>query len=278
MRGDYCKQKLRRAFGHCPRFFCIYCIMLIGVTDSGIGGLTTLEKIIRSRGGGDYLYLADGAHCPYGEKSAEQIREIMRENVSLLEAAGAKCVVLACNTATACAIDALRAEFAKITFIGTEPCIKTAEIYGKRLLLLATPLTLGQPRFSRLLADTDCALPDCSRLAGEIERGFPSMTEAKKLLLKILAPFRNERFDAAVLGCTHYVLLKDYIFKLLRCPVLDGSGGVARQARKLCGAETGEARVNVICNREDTFRTVRAAADYLIGKNPLFSAKLDYSL
>ena len=60
--------------------------MLIGVTDSGIGGLTTLEKIIRSRGGGDYLYLADGAHCPYGEKSAEQLREIMRENVSLLAA------------------------------------------------------------------------------------------------------------------------------------------------------------------------------------------------
>ena len=237
--------------------------MVTGVLDSGIGGLTTLSEILRVRGGGEYIYFADAAHCPYGDKSAAQIAAIVSAGAVRLMDEGAECIVLACNTATACAIDGLRAEFEKTTFVGTEPCIKTAKIYGKRLCVLATPLTIRQPRFARLLNGEDCFIPDCAPLAAEIEHGYPHLTGAYKMLAKILAPCRNEKFDACVLGCTHYCLIKDHVQKLLRCPVLDGNNGVARQLRKLAGASPDRGKVRLITSSPDIY-TLRAAAEKIL--------------
>lgn len=237
--------------------------MVTGVLDSGIGGLTTLSEILRVRGGGEYIYFADAAHCPYGDKSAAQIAAIVRAGAVRLMDEGAECIVLACNTATACAIDGLRAEFEKTTFVGTEPCIKTAKNYGKRLCVLATPLTIRQPRFARLLNGEDCFIPDCAPLAAEIEHGYPHLTGAYKMLAKILSPCRNEKFDACVLGCTHYCLMKDHVKKLLRCPVLDGNNGVARQLRKLAGASPDRGKVRLITSAPDIY-TLRAAAEKIL--------------
>ena len=243
--------------------------MLIGITDSGIGGLTTLKEMLRVRGGGDYIYLADTASCPYGNKSAAQIADLARQNALALQREGAQTVVLACNTATACAIDLLRAEFAKITFIGTEPSINMAKIYGSRLLVLATPLTLAQPRFARLLQGVECTAPDCRRLAAEIEQSYPSLLAARKLLRKILAPYAHAPFDAAVLGCTHYCLLAKDVRKTLTLPVTDGNGGVARRVRKLCGACSSPARVRLVTTSFANYRAVRAAAKDILGENVL---------
>ena len=240
--------------------------MVTGVLDSGIGGLTTLSEILRVRGGGEYIYFADAAHCPYGDKSAAQIAAIVRAGAVRLMDEGAECIVLACNTATACAIDGLRSEFEKTTFVGTEPCIKTAKIYGKRLCVLATPLTIRQPRFARLLNGEDCFIPDCAPLAAEIEHGYPHLTGAYKMLAKILAPCRNEKFDACVLGCTHYCLIKDHVQKLLRCPVLDGNNGVARQLRKLAGASPDRGKVRLITSAPDIY-TLRAAAEKILRRS-----------
>lgn len=220
--------------------------MLIGVLDSGIGGWTTLQEIIRVRGGGDYLYLADTAHCPYGNKSAEEVTQIVRAAAMRLMAEGAEAIVLACNTATACAIDELRREFEEIIFVGTEPCINIAKTYGNNLCVLATPLTLSSPRFARLIQGVNCTLPDCSDLAREIELSYPHLAPAYKLLDKILSPYRSRTFDACVLGCTHYCLVKKQVRAILRCPVLDGNNGVARRLRRLCGAANTPARVREI--------------------------------
>ena len=236
--------------------------MLIGVLDSGIGGLTTLAEIVRVRGGGDYVYFADQAHCPYGNKSAGEITAIVRGGVKRLIDVGAELIVLACNTATACAIDSLRTEFEKIAFVGTEPSINTAKIYGNKLCVLATPLTMRQPRFARLLTNVDCFIPDCSALAAEIEHSFPHLTGAYKTADRLLSPCLKERPDACVLGCTHYCLIKDHIKKLLRCPVVDGNNGVARRTRKLAGASSRPATFRFISSAPDLYN-LRAAADII---------------
>ena len=203
--------------------------MVTGVLDSGIGGLTTLSEILRVRGGGEYIYFADAAHCPYGDKSAAQIAAIVRAGAVRLMDEGAECIVLACNT----------------------------------LCVLATPLTIRQPRFARLLNGEDCFIPDCAPLAAEIEHSYPHLTGAYKMLAKILAPCRNEKFDACVLGCTHYCLIKVYVQKLLRCPVLDGNNGVARQLRKLAGASPDRGKVRLITSAPDIY-TLRAAAEKIL--------------
>lgn len=237
--------------------------MLIGVMDSGIGGLTTLAEIIRVRGGGSYVYFSDDAHCPYGNKSKDEIYLTVKSGAERLMREGAECIVLACNTATACAIDELRAKFKSFTFVGTEPCINTAKIYGKKLCVLATPATLSSSRFLRLSQGAECTFPRCNLLAAEIEKSFPSFLSAKQLLTQILAPYRGTRFDAAVLGCTHYCLLKRHIEKLLACPVKDGNNGVARRLRRLTGADSSPVSVELISS-SGNICTLRAAANAIL--------------
>lgn len=229
-----------------PSDFAYIDNMVIGIIDSGIGGLTTAAEIIRVRGGGDYIYYLDNARHPYGTKSKEEITRYMYEACDKLLGAGAEAIVIACNTATAACIDALRVKYSDTPFIGIEPSIKTAVNCGTDICVLATPLTLRQERFSRLLVGGKFRMPDCSGLADTIENDYPSLARARRLLDKKLRLYDDIRFDCAVLGCTHYSIMKDWISQRLKCKCVDGNGGVARQVRRLCGEDSLPPRIALV--------------------------------
>ena len=215
---------------------------LIGVFDSGVGGLSILDEALRQLPDHDYLYFADSAHAPYGEKPPEWIAQRSLAVCQSLVVAGCQAIVVACNTATAEAIAAIRATLQTIPIIGVEPGIKPAALQSKKGLVgvLATEATLKSDKFNALLA----TLPgDCifikqagAGLVPLIESGQLHAPETAALLAQHLQPMRTAGIDTLVLGCTHYPFLMPLILNQLGSMVLivDTSQAVVRQlARQL---------------------------------------------
>ena len=210
--------------------------MDIAVTDSGMGGLFVVKKLLERTRAGKILYLSDNAHAPYGALSERSLKRYVRGNCARLIASGAKTIVLACNTATAVCIDELRAEFSDIEFVGTEPAIKPAAARYDKLTVMATPLTLKQPRFAALLKASGAKVnaPDCSRLAHLVEYGLPDLKRAKAEAERILSAYPRADLGAVVIGCTHYSYLAEFIAKRFGCPVFDGADGVTSRIARTC--------------------------------------------
>ena len=219
-----------------------YPLALIGVFDSGVGGLSILDEALRQLPNHDYLYFADSANAPYGEKPPEWIAERSLVVCQSLAEAGCQAIVVACNTATAEAIQGIRAELKTIPIIGVEPGIKPAALQSQKGLVgvLATEATLKSDKFNALLA----TLPgDCrfikqagAGLVPLIESGQLNAPETAALLAQHLEPMRTAGIDALVLGCTHYPFLMPLILNQLGSSVLvvDTSEAVVRQlARQL---------------------------------------------
>ena len=215
---------------------------LIGVFDSGVGGLSILDEALRQLPDHDYLYFADSANAPYGEKPPEWIAQRSLAVCQSLADAGCQAIVVACNTATAEAIQGIRAELKTIPIIGVEPGIKPAAMQSQKGLVgvLATEATLKSDKFNALLA----TLPgDCrfikqagAGLVPLIESGQLNAPETATLLAQHLQPMRTAGIDTLVLGCTHYPFLMPLIRNQLGSSVLivDTSEAVVRQlARQL---------------------------------------------
>ena len=124
----------------------------IGFFDSGIGGITVLAEALAMLPEEDYLFLADVDHVPYGEKTSEEIAHYARDNARFLLSEGVQAIVVACNTATAVAIRALR-EMTDVPVIGMEPAVKPAieETSQKRVMVIATPVTIRENKLKDLL-------------------------------------------------------------------------------------------------------------------------------
>ena len=210
--------------------------MDIAVTDSGMGGLFVVKKLLERTRAGKILYLSDNAHAPYGAMSERSLKRYVRGNCARLIASEAKTIVLACNTATAVCIDELRSEFSDIEFVGTEPAIKPAAARYDKLTVMATPLTLKQPRFAALLKASGAKVntPDCSRLAHLVEYGLPDLKRAKAEAERILSAYPRADLGAVVIGCTHYSYLAEFIAKRFGCPVFDGADGVTSRIARMC--------------------------------------------
>jgi glutamate racemase len=217
-------------------------LALIGVFDSGVGGLSILDEALRQLPDHDYLYFADSANAPYGEKPPEWIAERSLAVCQSLAEAGCQAIVVACNTATAEAIQHIRATLQTIPIIGVEPGIKPAALQSQKGLVgvLATEATLNSDKFNSLLA----TLPgDCrfikqagAGLVPLIESGQLHTPETAALLAQHLQPMRTAGIDTLVLGCTHYPFLVPLILNQLGSSVLivDTSEAVVRQlARQL---------------------------------------------
>jgi glutamate racemase len=217
-------------------------LALIGVFDSGVGGLSILDEALRQLPDHDYLYFADSANAPYGEKPPEWIAQRSLAVCQSLVVAGCQAIVVACNTATAEAIAAIRATLQTIPIIGVEPGIKPAALQSQKGLVgvLATEATLKSDKFNALLA----TLPgDCrfvkqagAGLVPLIESGQLHAPETAALLAHHLEPMRTAGIDTLVLGCTHYPFLMPLIRNQLGSSVLvvDTSEAVVRQlARQL---------------------------------------------
>jgi len=225
----------------------------IGVFDSGIGGLSVLQALQAALPHEHFVYLADNAHAPYGEKGDVFVRQRTHAIAEhLLHTHQIKALVVACNTATAAAIHELRARHPHLPLVGVEPALKPAVQLTRtgRVGVMATRGTVGSDKFARLLSSLQdqaqfevCA---CNGLALAIEHSAqPSLqmqaeADIARLLrtyTQALAPFGpgQGQIDTLVLGCTHYVFVEDALRGLLGSEVQLVSTGpaVARQTKRL---------------------------------------------
>lgn len=211
----------------------------IGVFDSGIGGTTVLKSVRRLLPNENYVFFGDSANCPFGTKSIEELRIIVKDATDFLIEKGAKIIIVACNTATTQTIEFLRETYPNMPFVGTEPAIKLACDTGrKRILLLSTEGTAHSPRTQELIEqnirpDQQIVNLPCMGLAEAIET-----TNTDRIHECLVENFKNvenpDEVDIVVLGCTHYPLASEQIKTFFpNASLLDGGEGVARQTRRL---------------------------------------------
>jgi glutamate racemase len=214
---------------------------MIGIVDSGIGGLSILQALWEQRPGEAVAYLSDNAHLPYGDASPDEIRGwCLALGRYLIDNHGCTVLVLACNSATAAAADAVRANL-KIPVVAVEPPVKPAvEASRNRTIgVLATRGTAASPRLQALIAShaPDCRVlvEACPGLADAIEHHFPDPAPAVSLLRDKVHGLLANQADVIALGCTHYGLVSEQIRELAngRALIEDPSAGVARRIATL---------------------------------------------
>ena len=213
---------------------------MIGVFDSGIGGLTLLHELTKTLPHEDFAYYADIDNVPYSYKSPEQILNYVEDAVLFLRQKGAKAIVLACNTATNVAVEYLR-EIYDFPIIAIQPAVKVAADFSedhKKILACATPVTLNAARYKRLIEKlgiekriTNVALP---RLVEFAENGIFTGPEVEDYLMEKLRGYNNSDYHFVVLGCTHFTFYEKLIerqFPFLK--TIDGNFGTAKQVKKV---------------------------------------------
>ena len=211
----------------------------IAVFDSGVGGISVLKELIALMPEEHYLYFGDSANAPYGTRTTEEVKVLTLNAAAKLYERGIKALVVACNTATAAAIEDLRQEYPGIVIVGIEPALKMATDRFPRghVGIMATQVTLREEKLEHLVGrfpDATVERIPAPGLVELVEQGKAESEETESLLRQILSPYLGQ-LDAIVLGCTHYPFVKDTVQKILgeQVKVLDGGAGTARQTRRL---------------------------------------------
>lgn len=210
----------------------------IAVIDSGVGGISVLRELVQLMPNERYLYFGDSANAPYGTKTTHEIRTLTEGTVERLMQRGIKALVVACNTATAAAIDLLRAKYPDFIIIGIEPAVKPAvqQFPTGTIGIMATPVTLREEKLKRLIAQyphPDIRLIPAPGLVELVEAGLTNTPQMDAFLQPLLAPFAG-KLDGLVLGCTHYPFARKAISKVLgkKTVLFDGGAGTARETRR----------------------------------------------
>lgn len=206
---------------------------LIGIFDSGVGGLAVLKDFTRLLPKVKFCYLGDNGNAPYGNRTDGEIFSLVYKALKIFEKRSVSAVVLACNTATAVCAESMRKRFS-FPIVGMEPAVKRAAENFREALVLCTRATARSPRFSSLLS----RFPNCKfdvfpseTLAGEIES---ALKEERGIDLKLLPKKRFQNpSSCVVLGCTHYLFLRREIRNFYSVPVLDGNLGTAKRLASL---------------------------------------------
>jgi glutamate racemase len=226
----------------------------IGIFDSGVGGLSILQEIVRQLPGHDILYFADSGHVPYGDREAAEIQTFSEAIAAFLVSKGACVVVVACNTASAAALSFLRARF-EVPIVGMEPAVKPAaeQSNNQHIGVIATRATFQGQLFASLVErfarDTQIHTQACPGLVEQVEAGLVDHPDTKALLRQYLIPLLDAGIDSLVLGCTHYPFLRPAIEEIVGpdVVVIDPAPAVARQTGRVlarsgqrCKKETGQ--------------------------------------
>ena len=233
---------------------------MIGIFDSGMGGLSVLREIVRILPEEDYVYYADSAHCPYGDKDREYVTERAFRITEFLLEKGCGIIVVACNTATSAAISSLREHWRDIPFVGMEPALKPAAT-GTRsgvVGVLATAGTLGGSKYLDLRHQYEGS---DVRIVEHVGKGFVELVEkefeakgismdisvdesdeAESLVRESVTPLLQAGADTIVLGCTHYPFLEGLIAKVAGSGIriINPAPAVAAQVSRIYTQDRGE--------------------------------------
>lgn len=210
--------------------------MSIGFFDSGIGGLSVLREAVQLMPNENYIYYADSVNAPYGTKTKEEVKKLTFSAVEFLNSKNIKALVVACNTATSAAVRDLRVEYG-FPIVGMEPAVKPAvektTNISKRVLVLATPLTLKEEKFQSLVSRFDqghivdmLPAPKLVELAENfIFHGYKVESYLKEILPKDII-----KYGTIVLGCTHFPLFKEVLSAILPegIDIIDGNKGTVK--------------------------------------------------
>jgi len=235
----------------------------IAVFDSGVGGISVLRQLRKLLPEENYVYFGDCANAPYGVRPTREVRDLtMAAAERLIGAYPVKALVVACNTATAAAITALRERYPDLIVIGIEPALKLAADHypGGNIGVMATQVTLREEKFDLLLHrfDENCTIHKIPApgLVELVEAGKTEGPEMDAFLRELLAPYAG-RLNALVLGCTHYPFAARAISRILgeSTVLLDGGEGTARETRRrlaLAGLlRQGEGSLDILSSKSD---------------------------
>jgi glutamate racemase len=211
----------------------------VGVFDSGVGGLSVLRALREELPHEHFLYVGDSGCAPYGDRSAQFVIDRATAITEFLVSRDVKAVVVACNTATAVAVESLRARFA-LPIVAIEPAVKPAASRTRSRVVgvLATTGTLASPNVGKLLAsygaDVEFVIQPCPGLADQIEKGELESPATRALVTRYVRPMIDKGSDILVLGCTHYPLIRSMIEDVagLSVEVIDPAPPVARELRR----------------------------------------------
>lgn len=241
---------------------------MIGVFDSGVGGLSVWRELFKEMPDEKYLYLSDGAFCPYGPKSKEEIIARVEKIVNYLISNGAEIIVVACNTATAAAISYLRQRYS-IPFVGMEPAVKPAAINTKTgaIGVLATKGTFKGELYLRTLhkfASNAKVLEQVGDgLVELVESGNTDTPQAMELIKKYVLPMIAENADHIVLGCTHYPFLAPLIEEIAgqNVTIVNPAPAVARRAKEVLEQVRSKNRVENIISEIPEYKFVTTGSN-----------------
>ena len=235
----------------------------IAVFDSGVGGISVLRQLKKLLPEENYIYFGDCANAPYGVRPTAEVRALtMAAAEKLIREYPVKALVVACNTATAAAIKALRAKYPELIVIGIEPALKLAADHypGGSIGVMATQVTLREEKFDSLLHrfDENCTIHKIPApgLVELVEAGKTEGEELDVFLKNLLAPYVG-KLNALVLGCTHYPFAAGAISRILGpdTMLLDGGEGTARETkRRLSQAgllRRGEGSLEILSSKKD---------------------------
>ena len=243
---------------------------MIGIFDSGLGGLSVLAAIARALPQANLTYFADTAHIPYGSKSDEFIRSRVVAIGDQLAENGCDIIVVACNTATAAAVEALRERHPRIPVVGIEPGVKpaaAASISG-RIVVLVTEATARSERLARLIQNhaghVRVHIEPCPGWATRVETLRLDDPAFRIELSAKISPLLDSGVDQLVLGCTHYSFLVPQLLPLItgRAQLVDVADAVARQVSRLAENQTnGNGKLQLLASARP--ESLRAALPVL---------------
>ena len=214
----------------------------IGIYDSGFGGLSVWRELYRALPDESLIYLGDGKNCPYGALDEAVIRRYAQEAVERLLAEGCKLIVVACNTATAAAINFLREEFPDVPIVGLEPAVKPAckMSKSKKIAVLATEHSLQSEKF-RTTVERHAQGVEVLPVVGQgfveaVESGKECSAQTQQLVADVVMPIVEQGMDVIVLGCTHYPFLKGVIRRVVgdrNVAIIDSGEPVEKRVESL---------------------------------------------
>lgn len=231
---------------------------MIGMFDSGVGGLSVLREVRDLMPDADLFYVADRVRAPYGTRTLTEVEAISREVAGWLIDRGATCLVVACNTASAAALDSLRATHPGIPIVGMEPAVKPAAglTRSRKVAVFATAATFQGRLFESVLTRFADGVEVLTRACPEwvqlVEEGIVSGGQADRVVRKVVEPVVGAGADVIVLACTHFSFLKPLIESVSGLEVIDPAVAVAAQTARVAPDTSGEGRLQLAASGDTT--------------------------